>query len=97
MLQILGFKSDNYTPKPIEKLLYEGNSILVQVIRCDWYKRRRLSTQIKFSGSPVVICHRNPIVFLNVFEDNGERELLREKYSKSYLRKRRVVTSSGNG
>ncbi|UJP05694.1 MAG: ribonuclease G [Nitrosomonas sp.] len=67
--------------KPIEKLLYEGNSILVQVIKdAIGTKGARLSTQISLAGRLLVFMpHESHIGVSQRIEDEAERESLREK------------------
>lgn len=69
------------TSKPIEKLLYEGNSILVQVIKdAIGTKGARLSTQISLAGRLLVYLPQESHIGISQrIEDNSERELLREK------------------
>ncbi len=67
--------------KPIEKLLYEGNSILVQVIKdAIGTKGARLSTQISLAGRLLVFLPQESHIGISQrIEDDSERELLREK------------------
>lgn len=67
--------------KPIEKLLYEGNSILVQVIKdAIGTKGARLSTQISLAGRLLVFLPQESHIGISQrIEDEAERELLREK------------------
>ncbi|MDO9312486.1 MAG: Rne/Rng family ribonuclease, partial [Nitrosomonas sp.] len=67
--------------KPIEKLLYEGNSILVQVIKdAIGTKGARLSTQISLAGRLLVYLPQESHIGISQrIEDDSERELLREK------------------
>ena len=67
--------------KPIEKLLYEGNSILVQVIKdAIGTKGARLSTQISLAGRMLVYLPQESHIGISQrIEDDEERELLREK------------------
>jgi ribonuclease G len=69
------------TNKPIEKLLYEGNSILVQVIKdAIGSKGARLSTQISLAGRLLVYLPQESHIGISQrIEDDSERELLREK------------------
>ena len=69
------------TTKPIEKLLYEGNSILVQVIKdAIGTKGARLSTQISLAGRLLVYLPQESHIGISQrIEDDSERELLREK------------------
>lgn len=67
--------------KPIEKLLYEGNSIVVQVIKdAIGTKGARLSTQISLAGRLLVYLPQESYIGVSQrIEDNSEREMLREK------------------
>ncbi len=69
------------TAKPIEKLLYEGNNILVQVIKdAIGTKGARLSTQISLAGRLLVYLPQESHIGISQrIEDNSERELLRER------------------
>lgn len=67
--------------KPIEKRLYEGNSILVQVIKdAIGTKGARLSTQISLAGRTLVYLPQESHIGISQrIEDDKERDLLREK------------------
>ena len=67
--------------KPIEKLLHEGQSILVQVIKDSIStKGARLSTQISIAGRMLVYLPQESHIGISQrIEDEAERELLREK------------------
>lgn len=67
--------------KPIEKRLYEGNSILVQVIKdAIGTKGARLSTQISLAGRMLVYLPQESHIGISQrIEDDKERDLLREK------------------
>lgn len=67
--------------KPIEKQLYEGNSILVQVIKdAIGTKGARLSTQISLAGRTLVYLPQESYISISQrIEDDKERDLLREK------------------
>lgn len=67
--------------KPIEKLLHEGNSILVQVIKdAIGTKGARLSTQISLAGRLLVYLPQESRIGISQrIEDDGDRELLRER------------------
>ena len=69
------------TSKPIEKLLYEGNNILVQVIKdAIGTKGARLSTQISLAGRLLVYLPQESHIGISQrIENDGERELLRDK------------------
>jgi len=67
--------------KPIEKLLYEGNNILVQVIKdAIGMKGARLSTQISLAGRMLVYLPQESHIGISQrIEDDEERELLKQK------------------
>lgn len=67
--------------QPIEKLLYEGNSVVVQVIKDTiGTKGARLSTQISLAGRLLVYLPQESRIGISQrIEDDSERELLREK------------------
>jgi len=72
---------DAESAQPIEKLLYEGNSVLVQVIKdAIGTKGARLSTQISLAGRMLVYLPQESHIGISQrIEDDEERELLREK------------------
>ena len=67
--------------KPIEKLLYEGQTVLVQVIKDPiGTKGARLSTQISIAGRLLVYLPQETHIGISQrIEDEQERELLRSK------------------
>ncbi|MDN5935041.1 MAG: ribonuclease G [Nitrosospira sp.] len=67
--------------KPIEKLLHEGKSILVQVIKdAIGTKGARLSTQLSIAGRMLVYLPQVPHIGISQrIEDETERKSLREK------------------
>ena len=67
--------------QPIEKLLHEGNHILVQVIKdAIGMKGARLSTQISLAGRMLVYLPQESHIGISQrIEDDEERELLRQK------------------
>ena len=67
--------------KPIEKILAEGKSLLVQVIKNPiGTKGARLSTQISIAGRLVVYLPQDPHIGISQrIEDETERKQLREK------------------
>lgn len=83
---------NNEENKPIEKVLYEGNSILVQVIKeAIGTKGARLSTQISLAGRMLVYLPQESHIGVSLrIEDGVERELLREKLQQ-------IVTSDEQG
>jgi ribonuclease G len=68
-------------PKPIEKMLYEGQSLLVQVIKDSiGSKGARLSTQISIAGRLLVFLPQESHIGVSQrIENEAERELLRTK------------------
>lgn len=77
-------RQDEVTDKPIEKLLHEGEGILVQVIKDPiGTKGARLSTQISIAGRMLVYLPQESNISISQrIEDETERELLREKLQK---------------
>jgi ribonuclease G len=69
------------TDKPIERLLHEGESILVQVIKDSiGTKGARLSTQISIAGRLLVYLPQESNIGISQrIENEAERELLRDK------------------
>ncbi|MCB1983964.1 MAG: ribonuclease G [Burkholderiales bacterium] len=67
--------------KPIEKLLFQGNNILVQVIKdAIGMKGARLSTQISLAGRMLVYLPQESHIGISQrIEDDEEREILRQK------------------
>jgi len=67
--------------KPIEKLLHEGQTVLVQVIKDPiGTKGARLSTQVSIAGRLLVYLPQETHIGISQrIEDEAERELLREK------------------
>ena len=67
--------------KPIERLLHEGKSILVQVIKDSiGTKGARLSTQVSIAGRMLVYLPQESHIGISQrIEDEIERKLLREK------------------
>jgi ribonuclease G len=67
--------------KPIEKILHEGQSLLVQVIKDPiGSKGARLSTQISIAGRLLVYLPQDPHIGISQrIEDAAEREHLRER------------------
>lgn len=73
--------NDGETVKPIERILHEGNNILVQVIKDSiGTKGARLSTQISLAGRMLVYLPQESHIGISLrIENDGERDLLREK------------------
>jgi ribonuclease G len=71
-------------PRPIEKVLHEGQSILVQVIKDPISsKGARLSTQISMAGRFLVYLPQETRIGISQkIEDESERELLRERLTR---------------
>ena len=69
--------------RPIERILSEGQSLLVQVVKDPiGTKGARLSTQISIAGRLVVYLPQDPHIGISQrIEDETERQLLREKLS----------------
>ena len=72
------------TPTPIEKLLFDGQSVMVQVIKDPiGTKGARLSTQISIAGRMLVYLPQDPHIGISQrIENEAEREQLREKLQK---------------
>jgi ribonuclease G len=69
------------TLKPIERLLFDGQAVMVQVIKDPiGTKGARLSTQISIAGRMLVYLPQDPHIGISQrIENEAERELLREK------------------
>jgi ribonuclease G len=80
---IVEARCDN-CPRPIEKVLHEGQSILVQVIKDPiGAKGARLSTQISMAGRFLVFLPQETRIGISQkIEDETERELLRERLTR---------------
>ncbi|MSQ72757.1 MAG: ribonuclease G [Betaproteobacteria bacterium] len=67
--------------KPIERILAEGQSLLVQVVKDPiGTKGARLSTQISIAGRMLVYLPQDPHIGISQrIEDEAERQILREK------------------
>jgi ribonuclease G len=78
---IWGPREDGEATKPIEKMLAEGQSLLVQVIKDPiGTKGARLSTQISIAGRLLVYLPQESHIGISQrIEDEGEREALRGK------------------
>jgi ribonuclease G len=74
-------RSNSETAKPIEKMLYEGQNLLVQVIKDSiGSKGARLSTQISIAGRLLVFLPQESHIGVSQrIENEAERELLRTK------------------
>lgn len=72
------------TPTPIEKILFDGQSLLVQVVKDPiGTKGARLSTQISIAGRMLVYLPQDPHIGISQrIESEAERELLRERLQK---------------
>ena len=68
-------------PRPIERILHEGQNLLVQVIKDPiGQKGARLSTQISMAGRFLVYLPQETRIGISQkIEDEAERELLRER------------------
>jgi ribonuclease G len=71
-------------PKPIEKILHEGQSLLVQVIKDPiGSKGARLSTQLSMAGRFLVYLPQETRIGISQkIEDEAEREMLRERLTR---------------
>jgi len=69
------------TPAPIERMLYDGQSIMVQVIKDPiGTKGARLSTQISIAGRMLVYLPQDAHIGISQrIENEAERELLRQR------------------
>jgi ribonuclease G len=78
---IWGVRQNGDADKPIERLLHDGESILVQVIKDSiGTKGARLSTQISIAGRLLVYLPQESNIGVSQrIENETERELLREK------------------
>lgn len=76
--------STSTTPTPIEKILYDGQSLLVQVVKDPiGTKGARLSTQISIAGRMLVYLPQDPHIGISQrIESEAEREVLRERLQK---------------
>lgn len=74
-------RNNSEAAKPIEKMLYEGQSLLVQVIKDSiGSKGARLSTQISIAGRLLVFLPQESHIGVSQrIENEAERELLRTK------------------
>ncbi|MBI5330499.1 MAG: ribonuclease G [Betaproteobacteria bacterium] len=74
----------NSSPRPIEKVLHEGQGILVQVIKDPISaKGARLSTQISMAGRCLVYLPQETRIGISQkIGDEAERELLRERLTR---------------
>ncbi len=81
---IWGFRQGEGEDKSIQKLLHEGENILVQVIKDPIStKGARLSTQISIAGRMLVYLPQESNIGISQrIEDEAERDLLREKLQK---------------
>ena len=76
--------NSNASPMPIEKLLYDGQSVMVQVIKDPiGTKGARLSTQISIAGRMLVYLPQDSHIGISQrIENEAEREVLRSKVQK---------------
>ena len=77
-------QKQNVDAKPIEKLLFEGQNVLVQVIKdMIGTKGARISTQISIAGRLVVFMPQEAYIGVSLrIESESDRETLREKVQK---------------
>jgi len=76
-----GERAQGLTPTPIEKLLFEGQTLMVQVIKDPLgTKGARLSTQISIAGRMLVYLPHDPHIGISQkIESESERIQLRER------------------
>src|SRR5207249_2782727 len=74
-------RQNGHESKPIERILHEGQSLLVQVIKDPiGSKGARLSTQVSLAGRLLVYLPQDSHIGISQrIEDEAERESLREK------------------
>lgn len=77
-------QKQNGDAKPIEKILFEGQNVLVQVIKdMIGTKGARISTQISIAGRLVVFMPQETYIGVSLrIESESDREILREKVQK---------------
>ncbi len=77
-------QKQNGDAKPIEKILFEGQNVLVQVIKdMIGTKGARISTQISIAGRLVVFMPQEAYIGVSLrIESESDRETLREKVQK---------------
>jgi ribonuclease G len=78
---IWGARNGNGEERPIERILSEGQNILIQVVKDPiGSKGARLSTQVSIAGRLLVYLPQDPHIGISQrIEDEAEREHLREK------------------
>ena len=78
---IWGSRNGNGAERPIEKILSEGQALLVQVVKDPiGSKGARLSTQVSIAGRLLVYLPQDPHIGISQrIEDEAEREHLRER------------------
>jgi ribonuclease G len=78
---IWGARNGNGADRPIERILSEGQNLLVQVVKDPiGSKGARLSTQVSIAGRLLVYLPQDPHIGISQrIEDEAEREHLREK------------------
>lgn len=76
-----GERSQGLTPTPIEKLIFEGQTLMVQVIKDPLgTKGARLSTQISIAGRMLVYLPHDPHIGISQkIDSESERTQLRER------------------
>ncbi|HEX3632379.1 MAG TPA: ribonuclease E/G, partial [Casimicrobiaceae bacterium] len=74
-------RQNGHENRPIERILHEGQSLLIQVIKDPiGTKGARLSTQISLAGRLLVYLPQDSHIGISQrIEDEGEREMLRQK------------------
>ena len=89
-------KRNGEADKPIEKILAEGQPLLVQVVKDPiGTKGARLSTQISIAGRLLVYLPQDPHIGISQrIEDESGREQLREQLQRARCPPRRRAASS---
>jgi len=74
-------RSQGLTPTPIEKMLFEGQTLMVQIIKDPLgTKGARLSTQISIAGRMLVYLPHDPHIGISQkIDDEAERQQLRHR------------------
>ncbi len=77
-------RSQGLTPTPIEKMLFEGQTLMVQIIKDPLgTKGARLSTQISIAGRMLVYLPHDPHIGVSQrIDDEHERQSLRQRLQK---------------
>ena len=90
-----GERSQGLPPTPIEKLLFEGQTIMVQVVRTPGHQGARLSTQISMAGRMLVYLPHDPHIGISQkIDSETERTQLRERLQALMPEGRKAASSS---